>query len=249
MILGSLVRPLADPLTKPLRFNSSRYRLWLENEEFAATVPPGARVLDAGSGTAPYRPLFDHADYESADFQQVDKTYTPPTYVCDLADIPVEDERFDYVVFNQVMEHLPEPSKVLAELFRVLAPGGRMIYTGPLFFEEHEAPYDYYRYTRFGLEHLFAQAGFDVDRLDWLEGYFGTVGYQLNRMARYLPLRPRSLGGGLSGLVLTPAMLGLKVVFASLSLLFHRLETQVKFMAAGYPKNYLAIVVKPSDHD
>ena len=167
-------------LKRLLDFNSSRYRLWQENAAFAALVPDGALVLDAGAGDAPYKSLFQHARYESADFEKSNRTYVPSTYICDLQHIPTEDGRFDFIVFNQVMEHLPEPKLVLAELYRVLKPGGKMIYTGPLFYEEHEQPYDFYRYTQFGLRYLFDSAGYVIERLDWLEGYFGTVGYQLN---------------------------------------------------------------------
>jgi len=87
---------------KQLSFNSSRIRLLEENEAFAKTIPPKAVVLDAGAGTQPYRHLFEHTQYESADFEQVDKEYVKSTYVCDLKNVPVEDERFDYILFNQV---------------------------------------------------------------------------------------------------------------------------------------------------
>ncbi|HEX4984502.1 MAG TPA: methyltransferase domain-containing protein [Burkholderiales bacterium] len=235
-----------DPL---LRFNSSRARLLQENAAFAAAIPAGARVLDAGAGEAPYRGLLRHAGYESADFEKVDKTYAQSTYVCDLRDIPVEDGRFDYILFNQVMEHLPEPAQVLAELYRVLRPGGRMLYTGPLFYEEHEQPYDFFRYTQFGLAHLFAAAGFRTERMDWVEGYFGTVGYQLAGMARYLPYRPRELGGGSGGLLLAPLMIVAKAGCAFAAALFHRLEMRVKFQRQGYPKNYVVLAAKPEATD
>ena len=54
-------------LERLIAFNSSRHRLWQENAAFAATVPRGAMLLDAGAGNAPYRGLFSHASYESAD--------------------------------------------------------------------------------------------------------------------------------------------------------------------------------------
>ena len=201
-------------------------------------------MLDAGAGKGQYRKLFNHAKYESADFEQLDKEYAQNTYVCDLKNIPVEDSRFDFIVFNQVMEHLPDPKSVLFELNRVLKPGGMMIYSGPLFYEEHQAPYDFYRYTQFGLRHLFSTTGFVIDRLDWLEGYYGTVGYQLNSMARYLPLKPLDLGSGIVGYSLVPIMIILKMVFGVCSILFQKLELRVKFTRQGYPKNYLAIVSK-----
>jgi SAM-dependent methyltransferase len=222
--------------------NASRWRLHHENAAFASTVPAGAHVLDAGAGEGPYRHLFDHAHYESADFEQVDKPYGSNTYVCDLAAIPVEDHRFDYVVFNQVMEHLPRPSAVLDELRRVLKPGGRLLYTAPLFYEEHEVPYDFYRYTRYGVTHLFETAGFSIERLDWLEGYYATVGYQLRGMARALPSAPRDVAPGLLGVALAPAFVAARVAFGGLSVLFQRLELRHKYTTRGYPKNYVAIV-------
>jgi SAM-dependent methyltransferase len=226
-------------------FNSSRYRLHLENAKFAAAVPAGALVLDAGAGNSPYRSLLQHAQYESADFEKVDKEYARSTYVCDLQNIPVSDARFDFILFNQVMEHLPEPARVLAELHRVLKPGGKMIYSGPLFYEEHEQPYDFYRYTQFGLRHLLTSAGFAIDRLDWLEGYYSTVAYQLDGMAHNLPSHPRHLGGGLRGYAIAPFMPILKFSCKMGSSFFHSLEKRVKFAARGYPKNYVAIVSRP----
>lgn len=228
-----------------LSYNSSRHRLHLENRAFAESVRAEQVVLDAGAGEAPYRFLFEHATYESADFKQVDKEYAEPTYTCDLSAIPVEDQRYDAILFNQVMEHLPEPAAVLDELFRVLKPTGKLIYSGPLFFEEHEEPYDFYRYTQYGIRHLFQQAGFVIERLDWLEGFFGTTGYQLNRMARYLPSSPRSIGRGPKAFVLVPAMLILRAGFAGLSVVFHQLELRFKVVGRGYPKNYVAIVSRP----
>ena len=202
-------------------------------------------MLDAGAGDAPYRNEFSHTRYESADFHQVDKIYAQSTYVCDLAAIPVEDARFEFIVFNQVMEHLPDPANVLRELHRVLQPGGQVLYTGPLFYEEHEQPYDFYRYTQFGVRFLFESAGFRIHRLDWLEGYFGTVAYQLNRMFHFLPSRPADLAPGVLGYILSPLLLSLRVAFAGLSVFFHWLETRSKVTRRGYPKNYVALLTKP----
>lgn len=232
-------------LRRAFDFNSSRHRLWEENAKFAATIPAGSMVLDAGAGEAPYKPLLRHAVYESADFQKVDKPYAVSTYVCDLAEIPVEDARYDFIVFNQVLEHVPEPSAVLRELHRVLKPGGQMIYTAPLFYEEHETPYDFYRYTQFGVRHLLTKAGFAINRLDWLEGYFGTIGYQMHGMARYLPHRPRDIHPGIAGLLLWPLLMALRAQMVLGAMLFHRLEIAHKFTARGYPKNYVAIVTRP----
>src|SRR5215218_8101655 len=182
------------------RGNSSRAYLHSFLARAGRAVQPGQLVLDAGAGRAPYRRLFSHAGYETADFLAVKgKKYRQPDYVCDLADIPVDDARFDHVVLTQVLEHVPEPAKVLVELNRVLRPGGTLWLTAPFFYAEHERPYDFFRYTQFGLRHLLETAGFEVLEINWMEGYLGTLSYQARMMSTALPSSPRDYGGGLTG--------------------------------------------------
>jgi SAM-dependent methyltransferase len=225
--------------------NSSRTWLHRANETFAATVTAGSKVLDAGAGEQPYRPLFAHCDYESADFELVDKPYAKSTYVCSLEAIPVEDGRFDAIIFNQVMEHLPQPLLVLHELRRVLKPGGKMICSAPLFYEEHEQPYDFYRYTQFAWRFMMKEAGFNIVSIDWLEGYFGTVAYQLERASRYLPRKPYRSVPGLLGWSAVPAVILSRSLFRLLALYFHILDEHGKHTSSGYPKNYVVVVQKP----
>ncbi|MBI3674601.1 MAG: class I SAM-dependent methyltransferase, partial [Rhizobiales bacterium] len=179
--------------------NSSR--MWLDREltAFASTLKDGALILDAGSGDQRYALKFHRQRYESSDFAKIDKEYASPTYVCDLSRIPVENGRFDAIIFTQVMEHLPDPLEVLKELHRVLAPGGKLFFTAPLWYQEHEIPYDFYRYTQYGLKHLFGSAGFEIDDLHWLEGYLGSVAHQLRLMKKRLPRTPAGYGGGTIG--------------------------------------------------
>jgi SAM-dependent methyltransferase len=196
--------------------NSTRVWLARENGAFAATVASGSLVLDAGAGDQPYRNLFGHCQYEAADFEKIDKPYAQSTYVCDIASIPVEDGRFDAVVCNQVLEHTKNPDIVLAEFHRVLKSGGKLLCTAPFFYEEHEQPYDFYRYTQFGWRHLIAGAGFHLDRIDWMDGYFTTVAYQLDTASRYLPRRPSNIAPGLLGWAAMPVVLASKVAFGLL---------------------------------
>lgn len=230
-----------------LRINSSRKYLDDFVREAAASLPEGAMVLDAGAGICPYQHYFSHVKYETADFCQVDKRYGQIDYVCDLSDIPVEDSRYDVVLLTQVLEHLPEPRTILKEMRRILKPGGKLWCSAPLFCEEHETPYDFFRYTQFGFSHVLESARFKIERIQWLEGYLGTLSYQMEAAARSLPIRPKHYGSGLVGVAFAPIAICLKLVCLALSLAFARLDLRHKYVASGHCKNYLAIGVKKSE--
>jgi SAM-dependent methyltransferase len=231
-------------LRKGLLLNSSRIYLKRYNQRFAQSMKTGARMLDAGAGDAPYRVLFQHVTYESADFGQVDKPYAKSTYVCDLCEhIPVEDGRFDYIIFNQTLEHVRDPVKAVSELFRVLAAGGRMICTAPLFYEEHEQPFDFFRYTQFAHSYLFTQAGFNVERVEWLEGFFGTCGYMFQVMHRYLPAKLH--GAPPIAFLAIPFLVIIKTLSLFAAAVFYRLDLRWKVTHLGFPINYVIFVEKP----
>ena len=227
-----------------VRLNSSR--VYLENflREAAASLPEGSSVLDAGAGDCRYQPLFSHANYESADFCKLGKSYGEITYECDLSSIPVQDNKYDAVICTQVLEHVPEPTAVLRELHRVLKPGGMLWLSAPFFFEEHEIPYDYYRYTQFSIEYMLQAIGFKVERIDWLEGYYGTLSYQLESAAISLPLNPKYYGGGLLGFLAALTILPLKPIFFLSSALFSHLDLRHKNDRIGYCKNYAVVAMK-----
>ncbi len=149
--------------------------------EAAATIPAGARLLDAGAGLGPYRTLFAHAEYVSTDWENSPHAGDADV-LASLDALPFEDRSFDEVLNTQVLEHVAEPAAALAELHRVLRAGGRLWLTAPLVWELHEEPYDFYRYTAHGLAHLLREAGFRDVRVDPLNGYFRTLGQLLRNM-------------------------------------------------------------------
>lgn len=240
-------RRFSDPnnLAAKLLVNSSRVYLDQVDRQFGEQIPPGSLVLDVGAGSAPYKKYFAHTAYETCDFEQVDKAYAETTYVCDItAGIPVESGRFDFILFNQTLEHIKEPLKALNELNRVLKGGGKLLCTVPLFYEEHEQPHDFFRYTQFALRYLFEQAGFRIERLEWLEGFFGTCAYMMECIYKF---SPDTVPTVTDESLWAKAFLGaLKpMAFAAAGALY-KMDLSWKITSVGFPKNYVVHAMKPT---
>lgn len=121
------------------------------------------RVVDLGCGTSQYKQdiLLSADEYIGVDWENSFHDQSNVDVFADICDhLPFEDGYADTVVSFQVMEHLYEPDKYLAECFRILKPDGTIFITVPFMWHVHEAPNDYYRYTRYGLEYLLGKHGF-----------------------------------------------------------------------------------------
>jgi SAM-dependent methyltransferase len=142
----------------------------------ARSLPPGARIADVGAGDAPYRELFTRFDYVTIDWEQsVHEDAKAVDIVARADSIPEPDASFDAVLLTQVLEHVPDPAAVLAELRRILRPGGALYLTAPLVWELHELPHDYYRYTSEGLRHLLDRTDFDEILIEPRNDCFTTL--------------------------------------------------------------------------
>jgi SAM-dependent methyltransferase len=128
----------------------------------ARELPAGSRLLDVGAGNSPYRELFAHLVYESNDWQHsLHPGARAVDHIGPAHAIPVADAQYDAVFCTQVLEHVPNPREVLAEICRVLKPGGHLYMTVPLAWELHEQPFDFFRYTAHGLWTMLSDTGFD----------------------------------------------------------------------------------------
>ena len=123
------------------------------------------RLLDVGCGSKPYRRFFDNEEYIGLDIDnEVNRRAAIADYFYDGSRFPFGDSTFDAVLCNEVLEHVFNPQEFLGEIRRVLKPGGCLLLTVPFVWDEHEQPYDFARYTTFGLKHLFEGQNFQ-----WLE--------------------------------------------------------------------------------
>lgn len=117
--------------------------------------PAGSALLDIGCGSKPYLPFFIGrvAAYTGLDLM--------PTEFADVVasseKLPFPDDRFNVVISTQVFEHIPEPAKTTQEMLRVLKPGGFAFVSLPFVWEEHDVPYDFWRYAGAGAKRTFSR--------------------------------------------------------------------------------------------
>lgn len=192
--------------------------------ESAKELAPGSLVLDAGAGRRPYRELFAHTSYLAVDFGCGEGTwdYSGLDAIARLETLPLAANKLDAVVCTQVLEHVPEPSAIFAELYRVLKPGGRLYLTAPQAFGEHQEPYDFFRFTSFGLRYLALKAGFTELVIHPRGGFFWFLSVMLMFMYDHLFPDRRSR---LTKLLLLPLQIPAAVVFLFvIPLLFFSLD-------------------------
>jgi len=143
-------------------------------------------VLDLGCGHKPYAHLFRWSRYVGIDLpSNMAKSRVVDVYASGLA-LPFPVESFDAVVCAEVLEHVPDPARLLAEVHRVLRPGGHLVLTTPQTWGLHEEPHDYFRYTKYGLDRLARVAGLEPVHIAPTSGFWVTWAA---RMSDFLFLR------------------------------------------------------------
>ena len=158
-------------------------------ERFAGSLPSGARLLDAGAGEGNYKHYFNRQRYVGLDLGVGDAqwNYSNLDLLGDLARLPFRDGAFDAALNVVTLEHVREPAQVMQELARTLAPGGKLLLIAPHEWEEHQQPYDYYRYTRYGLEYLLRTAGFTDMDIQPVGGFFRLLSRRLMNALQFFP--------------------------------------------------------------
>jgi SAM-dependent methyltransferase len=178
-------------------------------------------VLDVGCGAQPFRSLFPadvrYIGIDSVEAKDKFGYEIPGTLYFEGPDWPVGDGSIDFVLCTEVFEHVADSRAFLAEMFRCLAPNGRVALTVPFSARWHYIPYDYWRFTPTSLHNLFSETGF-VEIAVYARGNAMTVAcYKVN--ALILPLLLPQGKGALTrlmlrfvGLLLSPLLFTLLVI-------------------------------------
>ena len=147
---------------------------WLEREAL-----PHAKgvLLDYGCGGQPYKRFFrDHitkyigADVAAAEGTTLDIEISPNQH------LPLPDESVDTILSTQTLEHIRNVGFYLKECARLLKPDGILILTAPMQWRHHEVPYDFLRFTRYGLMDLLENNGFVTKSMTACGGVYALIG-------------------------------------------------------------------------
>lgn len=169
-------------LFNPVWISEQRLRSQIKSTIAPIVFSPAARWLDVGCGLRPYESYFPVGSYVGVDIEVSgrDPKLKAPDYYYDGRILPFPDGSFEGVISTQVLEHVPDPRSLLSEMHRVIKPGGSLIVSLPFVWQEHEEPYDFFRFTSFGLTELLKQTDFEVDSITKDTGAIETLAVALN---------------------------------------------------------------------
>jgi SAM-dependent methyltransferase len=120
---------------------------------------------------------FGFASYRSIEY---------PSY--DLCEGTLNNETFDIIIAEQVLEHVLYPYRAVKNLYRMLNPGGLAVITIPFLLKIHGAPIDCSRWTELGLKHLLAEGGFDPEKI--ITGSWGNRDCVIANFQRWMKWMP-----------------------------------------------------------
>jgi 2-polyprenyl-3-methyl-5-hydroxy-6-metoxy-1,4-benzoquinol methylase len=126
------------------------------------------RTLDIGCGRQNLRSYLNReCDYISLDAPVTgEKLYgAQPDVFGHAQNLPFRDRQFDTVILLEVLEHLEQPEIALQDARRLVKAGGTIIVSTPFLYPVHDAPWDFQRWTLYGLQRLAKSAGTTIKEL------------------------------------------------------------------------------------
>jgi ubiquinone/menaquinone biosynthesis C-methylase UbiE len=135
---------------------------------FGESLGAGSRVLDVGCGLRPYERFFAHCEYVGVDVEVSgrDSGTKKPDHFYDGMVLPFGDGEFDALICTQVLEHCADHEMLVSEFHRVLRKEGRILVTVPFIWGEHEVPFDFRRFTSFGIGKLMERHRFRISSFE-----------------------------------------------------------------------------------
>ncbi len=149
------------------------------------------KLLDLGCGRVPL--YLAYKDYITenicVDWENTLHKNKYLDYECDLTKpLPFKNGEFNTIILSDVLEHIPNPDHLWAEMTRILAKNGKLILNVPFCYVIHERPHDYYRYTEFALKKFVADAKLALVEFQAIGGSPEVLADFLAKHGQFIPL-------------------------------------------------------------
>ena len=194
-------------------------------------------VLDVGAGASPWRdwlpPGTKYFGVDVATAGDFGMRRNAAVVCYDGARLPFSDRTFDNVLCVEVLEHIQVPAVFMAEIARVLKPGGALILTIPWSARRHHIPHDFQRFTREGLACLLESGGFRDLRIEERGTDVGVIANKLLVLCVRL-LRPARLPQGIWSIPMALLCLPVTLAFLLAAHLSNRLGSRADEDPLGY---------------
>lgn len=148
-------------------------RLFLETMKQVVKYAKG-ELLDMGCGESPFYPLFSQGTSSYVKTDALTSSGKPDLY-SEIGALPFKDNSFDTILCTQVLEHVFDPFCAISEMERLLRSRGVIIIGTPLIYWIHEAPIDYYRYTKYFYQKVAEIYDFEILFLKEVGGIFSVL--------------------------------------------------------------------------
>ncbi len=178
---------------------SDRYH---KNSQRALDEIEKSLIINIGSGDSKFKDMalrgnhLVQMDYPATNLQYLNK----PDVYADASRLPLRQGCADVVLLLEVIEHLSDPDKALAEAYHSLKAGGKLYISAPFLYPIHDAPHDYRRYTIYGLRTVLAKHGFSINQ-ELMHGNSLVTSMQLFNLSLLELARDSSRTSVLLGLV------------------------------------------------
>lgn len=182
---------IVNLLTQKITFYLERYFL---NKDSDIKL----KLLDLGCGSQPLKKKLISMgfDYYSADvvpIQDVKIDYIL-NFGEDIKDSEILNQKFDFIVCTEVLEHVPDWNTFFINLNKIASPNAIVLLTSPFIYLLHEQPHDYFRATPFAYEHYASLNNFKIEKIDKAGNFFDVMGTIIGGSGKYVTYRKGVLG-------------------------------------------------------
>jgi|TARA_Y100000310_G_scaffold345860_1_gene471659 SAM-dependent methyltransferase len=146
-------------------------------------INPSDKILDVGSGNNPYYHKFMKGHIVRFDIRNFSKT----NVVGDANLLPFKDNSFDKIIIVNSLYYCSNPFDVIKNIGRILKKDGTIVIITPFLYPIHDAPYDKYRFTEFGIMQLLKNS-FIIKVINPIGGIFNLPAIFFHSLIKGIPL-------------------------------------------------------------